>query len=75
MGVNAPAKCVVFTSIRKHDGNSFRDLLPGEYTQMSGRAGRRGLDDTGMVIIAASSESVLDVSLFALSFGFLHLSL
>jgi antiviral helicase SKI2 len=52
MGVNAPAKSVVFSSIRKHDGSTFRDLLPGEYTQMSGRAGRRGLDDTGMVIIS-----------------------
>ncbi|NXY25504.1 SKIV2 Helicase, partial [Atrichornis clamosus] len=51
MGVNMPARTVIFDSIRKHDGNSFRDLLPGEYTQMSGRAGRRGLDATGTVII------------------------
>ncbi|XP_051499779.1 SKI2 subunit of superkiller complex protein [Apus apus] len=51
MGVNMPARTVVFDSIRKHDGNSFRDLLPGEYVQMSGRAGRRGLDSTGTVII------------------------
>ncbi|XP_027562960.1 helicase SKI2W-like, partial [Neopelma chrysocephalum] len=51
MGVNMPARTVVFDSIRKHDGNNFRDLLPGEYTQMSGRAGRRGLDATGTVII------------------------
>ncbi|KAF9021753.1 translation repressor [Hymenopellis radicata] len=51
MGVNMPAKSVVFSSIRKHDGRSFRDILPGEYTQMAGRAGRRGLDPTGTVII------------------------
>ncbi|XP_058711423.1 superkiller complex protein 2-like, partial [Poecile atricapillus] len=51
MGVNMLARTVVFDSIRKHDGNGFRDLLPGEYTQMSGRAGRRGLDATGTVII------------------------
>jgi len=56
MGVNAPAKSVVFSSIRKHDGQSFRDLLPGEYTQMSGRAGRRGLDSTGVVIILCSLD-------------------
>ncbi|GAA5893928.1 hypothetical protein JCM8208_001280 [Rhodotorula glutinis] len=56
MGVNMPAKCVVFSGIRKHDGRSFRELLPGEYTQMSGRAGRRGLDKTGVVIINADSE-------------------
>ncbi|UPR01051.1 ATP-dependent RNA helicase [Chloropicon primus] len=52
MGVNAPARAVVFHSLRKHDGQSFRTLLSGEYTQMAGRAGRRGLDDFGTVIIA-----------------------
>ncbi|KAF9444604.1 ATP-dependent RNA helicase [Macrolepiota fuliginosa MF-IS2] len=56
MGVNMPAKCVVFSNIRKHDGRSFRDILPGEYTQMAGRAGRRGLDTTGTVIILAGDS-------------------
>ncbi|KAJ3135035.1 hypothetical protein HK100_003090 [Physocladia obscura] len=56
MGVNAPARAVVFSSTRKHDGRNFRELLPGEYTQMSGRAGRRGLDDTGVVILACSDD-------------------
>ena len=51
-----PAKCVVFSSIRKHDGRSFRDILPGEYTQMAGRAGRRGLDTTGTVIIISGDQ-------------------
>ena len=51
MGVNMPARTVVFDTIRKHDGKEFRDLLPGEYIQMSGRAGRRGLDKTGNVFI------------------------
>lgn len=49
-----PAKCAVFSGIRKHDGRTFRDILPGEYTQMAGRAGRRGLDATGTVIIVAN---------------------
>lgn len=51
MGVNMPARTVVFDSMRKHDGSAFRDLLPGEYVQMAGRAGRRGLDPTGTVIV------------------------
>ena len=51
MGLNLPTRTVVFSGFRKHDGRSFRDLLPGEYTQMAGRAGRRGLDPVGSVII------------------------
>lgn len=54
MGLNLPTKTVVFSSIRKFDGHDHRNLLPGEYTQMAGRAGRRGLDSTGTVIIMAS---------------------
>ncbi|KAF9340073.1 hypothetical protein BGZ91_003585 [Linnemannia elongata] len=61
MGVNMPARTVVFSGIRKHDGHSFRNLLPGEYTQMSGRAGRRGLDSTGLVIIACNGDSPPEV--------------
>lgn len=34
MGVNMPARTVVFNGVRKHDGKSFRDLLPGEYIQV-----------------------------------------
>ena len=54
MGLNLPTRTVVFSGFRKHDGRSFRDLLPGEYTQMAGRAGRRGLDPVGSVIIVSS---------------------
>ena len=53
MGLNLPTRTVVFSGFRKHDGRTFRDLLPGEYTQMAGRAGRRGLDSVGSVIIVA----------------------
>lgn len=51
MGVNMPARTVVFDSIRKYDGNNFRILYPTEYIQMAGRAGRRGHDTTGTVIV------------------------
>ena len=53
MGVNMPTRTVVFNDIQKHSGSSgLRPLEPGEYIQMSGRAGRRGLDNVGTVIIA-----------------------
>ncbi|XP_059053154.1 superkiller complex protein 2 [Achroia grisella] len=51
MGVNMPARTVVFDESTKFDGVQRRTLLPAEYIQMAGRAGRRGLDDTGTVII------------------------
>lgn len=51
MGLNMPAKTVVFTGVRKFDGTDFRPLSGGEYIQMSGRAGRRGLDKRGIVIM------------------------
>lgn len=51
IGLNMPAKTVVFTNVRKFDGKDFRWVSSGEYIQMSGRAGRRGLDDRGIVIM------------------------
>ncbi|OZJ06730.1 ATP-dependent RNA helicase mtr4 [Bifiguratus adelaidae] len=51
IGLNMPAKTVVFTSVRKFDGKEMRWISGGEYIQMSGRAGRRGLDDRGVVIM------------------------
>jgi ATP-dependent RNA helicase DOB1 len=51
IGLNMPAKTVVFTSVQKFDGYDFRNISSGEYIQMSGRAGRRGLDDRGVVIM------------------------
>jgi ATP-dependent RNA helicase DOB1 len=51
IGLNMPAKTVVFTSVRKFDGVAPRYLTPSEFVQMSGRAGRRGLDDRGIVIM------------------------
>jgi ATP-dependent RNA helicase DOB1 len=51
IGLNMPAKTVVFTNVRKFDGITQRYLTPSEFVQMSGRAGRRGLDDRGFVIM------------------------
>lgn len=51
MGLNMPARTVVFTNAHKFDGVDFRWITSGEYIQMSGRAGRRGLDEKGIVIL------------------------
>lgn len=51
MGLNMPAKTVLFTNLRKWDGEQNRWVSSGEYIQMSGRAGRRGKDDRGMALI------------------------
>lgn len=56
MGVNMPARTVVFDSNRKFDGVNNRELLSSEYIQMAGRAGRRGLDATGMVITLCKGD-------------------
>jgi ATP-dependent RNA helicase DOB1 len=56
MGINMPAKTVVFTSIEKFDGEEYRWISGGEYIQMSGRAGRRGLDDRGITILMANKK-------------------
>ena len=56
MGLNMPARTVLFTSVQKFDGKDFRWLSSGEYIQMSGRAGRRGLDDKGIVILMVDEK-------------------
>lgn len=56
IGLNMPARTVVFTNARKFDGQDFRWLSSGEYIQMSGRAGRRGLDTRGIVILMVEEK-------------------
>jgi superfamily II RNA helicase len=65
VGVNAPCKTVIFGSISKYNQftNSFRMLKSHEYLQMAGRAGRRGKDKIGNVILFGNCiepESELD---------------
>ena len=50
VGINMPTKTVIFTGLTKFNGSTMRQLYPHEYTQMAGRAGRRGLDTIGHVI-------------------------
>jgi superfamily II RNA helicase len=50
VGINMPTKTVLFTSLSKFDGTGMRPFYSHEYTQMAGRAGRRGIDTIGHVI-------------------------
>ncbi|XP_015890853.3 DExH-box ATP-dependent RNA helicase DExH9 isoform X1 [Ziziphus jujuba] len=56
IGLNMPAKTVVFTNVRKFDGDKFRWISSGEYIQMSGRAGRRGIDKRGICILMVDEK-------------------
>jgi superfamily II RNA helicase len=50
VGINMPTKTAIFTGLTKFNGTEHRPLYAHEYTQMAGRAGRRGLDKVGHVI-------------------------
>ncbi|TPX50747.1 hypothetical protein SeMB42_g01231 [Synchytrium endobioticum] len=62
IGLNMPAKTVVFTETRKWDGTERRHITGGEYIQMSGRAGRRGIDDRGIVILMLDEKMPPEVA-------------
>jgi len=50
LGINMPARTVVIEKLSKWNGETHADLTPGEYTQLTGRAGRRGLDVEGHAV-------------------------
>ncbi|KAF9027892.1 Exosome RNA helicase MTR4 [Haplosporangium bisporale] len=62
IGLNMPARTVVFTSVQKFDGKERRWISGGEYIQMSGRAGRRGLDERGIVIMMIDEKMEPEVA-------------
>src|SRR5580693_2497230 len=51
LGVNMPARTVVIERLDKWNGENHADLTPGEYTQLTGRAGRRGIDVEGHAVV------------------------
>ncbi|MGK2948163.1 MAG: DEAD/DEAH box helicase [Acidimicrobiales bacterium] len=51
LGVNMPARSVVIERLTKFTGESRELLTPGEYTQLTGRAGRRGIDEVGYAVV------------------------
>ncbi|MDR1852435.1 MAG: DEAD/DEAH box helicase [Propionibacteriaceae bacterium] len=55
LGINMPARTVVIEKLVKYNGEQHVDLTPGEYTQLTGRAGRRGIDVEGHAVVAWQS--------------------
>ena len=53
-GINMPARSTVISSISKRTDSGHRTLTPSEFLQMSGRAGRRGMDEIGYVVIVGT---------------------
>jgi ATP-dependent RNA helicase HelY len=51
LGINMPARSVVLEKLVKFDGEVHADITPGEYTQLTGRAGRRGIDVEGHAVV------------------------
>jgi ATP-dependent RNA helicase HelY len=51
LGINMPARSVVLEKLVKFDGETHADITPGEYTQLTGRAGRRGIDIEGHAVV------------------------
>jgi superfamily II RNA helicase len=54
LGINMPARSVVIEDLTKYGGSGHAELTPGEYTQLTGRAGRRGIDEVGYAVVLAS---------------------
>ena len=51
LGINMPARSVVLERLTKFNGETHADITPGEYTQLTGRAGRRGIDVEGHAVV------------------------
>jgi ATP-dependent RNA helicase HelY len=51
LGINMPARSVLLEKLVKFDGETHADITPGEYTQLTGRAGRRGIDVEGHAVV------------------------
>src|SRR5439155_3738312 len=56
LGINMPAKTVVIEDLWKFQGERHELLTPGEYTQLTGRAGRRGIDDVGHAVVVLQRQ-------------------
>ncbi len=64
LGVNMPARTVCFDSVIKFDGTTFRPLKNIEFFQKAGRAGRRGIDKEGFVIVRFDPKDQEEIPLY-----------
>ncbi|HEX9793335.1 MAG TPA: DEAD/DEAH box helicase [Planctomycetota bacterium] len=69
LGINAPARVVVFDSLTKFDGVDFDYLRTRDYMQMAGRAGRLGMDTEGVVYSVLDFEDVLNAPIHRIQSG------
>jgi superfamily II RNA helicase len=69
LGINMPARTVVFSSLRKFDGVAFDYLRTRDYLQMAGRAGRQGIDDEGLVLTHLDQRDLFDAPIERLFTG------
>ena len=67
LGINMPARTVVVGSLSKFDGRQMRLLTPNEYQQLTGRAGRRGMDAHGSAVLLYSPWDVFEPAFAALT--------
>jgi len=69
LGINMPARTVVFQALRKFDGVGFDYLSTRDYLQMAGRAGRQGLDKEGLVFSLLSPRDLVEAPIKRLMSG------
>ncbi len=69
LGINMPARTVIFDSLTKFDGIDFDYMRTRDYLQMAGRAGRQGMDDEGLVYSVLEFQDVLEAPIHRILSG------
>lgn len=69
LGINMPARAVVFDSLTKFDGVDFDYMRTRDFMQMAGRAGRQGMDEVGLVYSVLEYDDVIDAPIHRIQEG------
>ncbi len=69
LGINMPARAVIFDSITKFDGVDFDWLRTRDFLQMAGRAGRQGMDEVGLVYAVLEFDDVVEAPIHRITSG------